>query len=66
MKEFIAGLEGAERNAFTALLEGKTISELDADRINEIFNGRFGDLLVEYRDGKPSIMEEYRSILKQW
>jgi hypothetical protein len=64
MEKFILSLSGAEQNALALLLDGKDIGEAEADRINAAFNGRFGDLLVVYEDGRPSIPNEYLSILK--
>jgi hypothetical protein len=66
MKEFIRSLSGADQNALALLVDGKEIGEADAEKINAEFNGRFGDLLVVYEDGRPSIPDEYLSILKEW
>jgi hypothetical protein len=64
MAEFTASLDGTDRAALEALAEGAGIDETEAERINAAFNGRFGDLLVVYEAGKPSISGEYLSILK--
>jgi hypothetical protein len=66
MAEFTASLSGADIAALGALIEDGDIGDLEAERINAAFNGRFGDLLVVYEGGKPSIPGEYLSILKAW
>lgn len=66
MEEFIASLSAAERKGLGALAAGGTIGHLEADAVNSAFAGRFGDLLIVYDGEKPSISEEYVSILTAW
>jgi hypothetical protein len=65
MKQFIRSLSGADQNAVALLLDGGEIGEEEAERINVEFNSRFGDLLIVYEGGRPSIPDEYLSILKE-
>jgi hypothetical protein len=66
MAEFAASLSQADLAALEALIGGGDIGDLEAERINAAFNGRFGDLLVVYEAGVPSIPGEYLTILKAW
>jgi hypothetical protein len=66
LEEFAASLSGAERKALGDFAAGGTIEHLEADALNGAFAGRFGDLLIVYDGEKPSISEEYASILTTW
>jgi hypothetical protein len=74
---FFAGLDGTERAALSLIARNGTREELEAlaktegtmpellvDGINEKFQDRFGDLLIDTESERPVIQSEYEEMVK--